>query len=106
MNDLVNDYFELALWLQSLIALTGLALVALAVNWLIKRVLLRFAEPYLDTRSKTADKAAAWLATVIPLLIISRGIQAVPNLLEEVVTVTVNVAQAFIVYTLSSRPLP
>ncbi|MBY6219320.1 mechanosensitive ion channel family protein [Qipengyuania aquimaris] len=101
MNDLVNDYFELALWLQSLIALTGLALVALAVNWLIKRVLLRFAEPYLDTRSKTADKAAAWLATVIPLLIVSRGIQAVPNLPEEVVTVTVNVVRSLIVLSVA-----
>lgn len=101
MNDLINDYFELALWLQSLIALTGLALVALAVNWLIKRVLLRFAEPYLDTRSKTADKAAAWFATVIPLLIVSRGIQAVPNLPDEVVTVTINVVRSLIVLSVA-----
>ena len=101
MEDLLYDYFELALWLQSLIALTGLALVALLVNWIIKRVLLRMAAPYLDTRSLTADKSAAWLATVIPLLIVSRGIQAVPNLPEEVVTVTVNVAQAFIVFSVA-----
>ena len=98
MNELLDDYYDLALWLQSLIALAALAFLALAVNWLIKRVLLRFAEPYLDTRSKTADKAAAWLATVIPLLIVSRGIQLVPNLPEEVVTVTVNVARALIVF--------
>lgn len=101
MDDLLKDYFELALWLQSLIALTGLALIALLVNWIIKRVLLRMAAPYLDTRSLTADKAAAWLATVIPLLIVSRGIQAVPNLPEEVVTVTVNVAEAFIVFSVA-----
>ncbi|MBX7533765.1 mechanosensitive ion channel family protein [Qipengyuania sp. 1XM1-15A] len=101
MDDLLKDYFELALWLQSLIALTGLALIALLVNWIIKRVLLRMAAPYLDTRSLTADKAAAWLATVIPLLIVSRGIQAVPNMPEEVVTVTVNVAEAFIVFSVA-----
>jgi miniconductance mechanosensitive channel len=101
MNELLDDYYDLALWLQSLIALAALAFLALAVNWLIKRVLLRFAEPYLDTRSKTADKAAAWLATVIPLLIVSRGIQLVPNLPEEVVTVTVNVARALIVFSVA-----
>lgn len=101
MTELLNDYFELAPWLQSLIALTGLALLALAVNWLIKRVLLRFAEPYLDTRSKTADKAAAWLATVIPLLIMSRGILLVPNLPDEVMTVTVNVARALMVFSVA-----
>ena len=45
MQGLLDDYSELALWLQSLIALAGLAVVALAVNWLIKRVLLRAYSP-------------------------------------------------------------
>ena len=97
MSRLIDEYGALALWLQALIALAGLALVALAVNWLIKRVLLRAAAPYLDRRSDTADRAVAWLATVIPLLIVSRGIALVPNLPVEVVTVTVNVVRALIV---------
>jgi miniconductance mechanosensitive channel len=75
--------------------------VALAVNWLIKRVLLRAAAPYLDRRSDTADRAVAWLATVIPLLVVSRGIDWVPNLPPELVTVTVNVVRALIVLSVA-----
>ena len=86
MQALFDDYSALALWLQSLIALLGLAALAFAVNWLLKRVLLRFAAPYLDNRTDTADRGAAWLATVIPLLIVSRGILLVPHLPETVVT--------------------
>ncbi|HBM73920.1 mechanosensitive ion channel [Erythrobacter citreus] len=101
MQALFDDYSALALWLQSLIALLGLAALAFAVNWLLKRVLLRFAAPYLDNRTDTADRGAAWLATVIPLLIVSRGILLVPHLPETVVTVTVNVARALIVLSIA-----
>ena len=101
MEGLLDDYSDLALWLQSLIALAGLAVVALAVNWLIKRVLLRAAAPYLDKRSDTVDRSVAWLATVIPLLIVSRGVAVVPNLPAEVVTVTVNVVKALIVLSVA-----
>ena len=101
MEGLLDDYSDLALWLQSLIALAGLAVVALAVNWLIKRVLLRAAAPYLDKRSDTVDRSVAWLATVIPLLIVSRGIAVVPNLPTEIVTVTVNVVKALIVLSVA-----
>jgi len=101
MDGLLDRYAGLALWLQSLIALAGLVVVALAVNWLIKRVLLRAAAPYLDRRSDTADRAVAWLATVIPLLVVSRGIDWVPNLPPELVTVTVNVVRALIVLSVA-----
>ena len=101
MDQFLPGYADLDIWLQTLIALALLAVVALAVNFLLKRVLLRTAAPYLDTRSKTADKAAAWLATVIPLLIISRGIKLVPHMLPEVLTVTSNLAQALIIVSLA-----
>jgi miniconductance mechanosensitive channel len=101
MDGLLDRYAGLALWLQSLIALAGLVVVALAVNWLIKRVLLRAAAPYLDRRTDTADRAVAWLATVIPLLVVSRGIDWVPNLPPELVTVTVNVVRALIVLSVA-----
>eukprot|EP00913_Durusdinium_trenchii_P015486 g14547.t1 len=42
-------------------------------------------------------RAVGWLATVAPLLIISRGITLVPNLQSNVTTVIANVAQALIV---------
>jgi len=101
MDQFLLGYADLDIWLQTLIALALLAAVALVVNFLLKRVLLRTAAPYLDTRSKTADKAAAWLATVIPLLIISRGIKLVPHLLPEVLPVTSNLAQALIIVSLA-----
>ncbi len=88
-------------WVQSLIGLGLLALAALAVNFLLKKVILRVAAPFLDTRTLTADKAAARLATVIPLLMISRGIQFVPNLPDEVMTLVTNVAGALIVLSIA-----
>ena len=65
MTEYLDQYGTLALWLQTLIALAALVAVAGAVNWLLKRVLLRFAAPYLDDRTDTPDRGAAWLATVI-----------------------------------------
>lgn len=88
---------ELAPWAQSAVGLVALALVSLTVNYVLKDVILRLAEPYLDGKTKTIDKAVGWLATVAPLLIISRGITLVPNLQSNVTTVIANVAQALIV---------
>ena len=101
MNTLLDRYSELAPWLQSLIALTLLALAALAVNFLLKRVILRAAAPILDKRSQTADKAAARLATAAPLLLVSQGIEIIPNLPEAVVVVVGNVAKALIVLSVA-----
>ena len=101
MQRLLDDYSGLPLWLQSLIALCALAVAALTVNWLLKKVLLRIAAPYLDARSDTVDRSAAWLTTVIPLLLVSRGIGLVPHLPEEVVNVTVNIARTMIVLSIA-----
>lgn len=101
MQRLLDDYSGLPLWLQSLIALCALAVAALTVNWLLKKVLLRIAAPYLDARSNTVDRSAAWLTTVIPLLLVSRGIGLVPHLPEEVVNVTVNIARTIIVLSIA-----
>lgn len=101
MQRLLEEYHDLPVSLQSIIALCALALVALTVNWLLKKVLLRIAAPYLDARSQTVDRSAAWLTTVIPLLLVSHGIHFVPHLPEEIVSVTVNVARALIVLSVS-----
>ena len=47
------------------------------------------------------DRSAAWLTTVIPLLLVSRGIGLVPHLPEEVVNVTVNIARTMIVLSIA-----
>jgi len=96
MTDLFNAQ---PIWAQSLAGLAALLLAAVAVNFLIKRVLLRAAAPFLDTRTLTADRAAARFANILPLLIISRGIPLVKHLPDEVVSVVVNVAEASMMLT-------
>ena len=101
MEQLQQTFAEQLPWVQSLIGLVLLALAALAVNFVIKKVLLRAAAPFLDTRSLTADKAAARLANVIPLMIVSKGIMLVPNLPEGVRIVVQNLAEAGIVLSIA-----
>ncbi|NVE95079.1 mechanosensitive ion channel family protein [Altererythrobacter lutimaris] len=101
MNYLTELFDSQPVWVQSLAGLIALAAAALLVNYILKRVILRAAAPLLDEQTNTSDKAAAWLATVIPLLMISRGIVFVPNLNEAVTTVVVNVAQALIAISIA-----
>ncbi|WP_298470237.1 mechanosensitive ion channel family protein [uncultured Erythrobacter sp.] len=101
MEQLQSFFAEQVPWVQSLIGLALLAAAALAVNYVLKYVILRAAKPWLDQKTQTVDKAAAWLATVAPLLIISRGIVAVPNLPEDLATIITNVAQALIVLSVA-----
>ncbi|MEM7667171.1 MAG: mechanosensitive ion channel family protein [Pseudomonadota bacterium] len=101
MEQLQSLFAEQVPMVQSLIGLALLAAAAILVNYVLKYVILRAARPLLDTRTQTTDKAAAWLATVVPLLIVSRGIVAVPNLPEELTTVITNVAQALIVLSVA-----
>ena len=89
-------------WAQAGIGLLLLVLLALAVNFLLKRVLLQLAKPFLDTRSLTADRAAARLATVAPLLVIAYGIELVPHLYDSVWMLIQNVALASIVLSIAT----
>jgi miniconductance mechanosensitive channel len=101
MEQILTYLSELAPWIQSLVGLAALALAATAVNYLVKRVLLRAAAPFLDERSQTADRAAARFANALPLLIISRGITVVPNLPSDIVTIVRNVAEASIALSIA-----
>ncbi len=101
MQALTDTFYSQPLWAQSLIGLVLLGVASLAVNYLLKHVILRIAAPYLDEKSLTIDKAAAWLATAAPLLVISRGIGLVPYLPDDVYTVVRNVAQALIVLSVA-----
>jgi len=101
MEEISRTFYAQPLWLQSLIGLVLLALAALAVNYVLKHVILRIAAPYLDRRTRTIDKAATWLATAAPLLVVSRGIALVPNLPEDAYTLIRNTAQALIVISVA-----
>ncbi len=101
IDDVTRFFTEQLPWVQTLMGLALLALAALAANWVLKKVILRLAAPFLDTRTKTADKAAARLATVVPLAMISRGIDFVPNLPAELATIISNIASACIVLSIA-----
>ncbi|WP_443112312.1 mechanosensitive ion channel family protein [Erythrobacter sp. Alg231-14] len=111
INDLSVFFASQPDWAQTLLGILGLLAVALLVNYVLKYIILRAAAPYLDAKSQTINKSAAWLATVLPLLIVSNGISAVPHLSCDAVaaeahwrcdllTVISNVTQALIVLSI------
>lgn len=101
MEQITEFFSQQPNWAQSLIGLAGLFAAALIVNYVLKYGILRAAAPYLDSKSSTINKSAAWLATVVPLLIISNGIGAVPHLPEQVGLVISHVTQAMIVLSVA-----
>lgn len=101
MEQLFQAFYAQPLWLQSLLGLSFLTVAALVVNYVLKHVLLRIAAPYLDRETQSLDKAAAWLATAAPLLVISQGIALVPNLPDQLYDFIRNVAQALIVLSVA-----
>lgn len=88
-------------WVYTLIGLAELGLAAIIANYILKAVILRALARYLDQRTDTDDKAAGWAATIIPLLIISRGIELVPNLSVETRILVTHTAQALIVVSVA-----
>lgn len=88
-------------WLQLMIGLAVLAFAAMLANYIIKKIILRAAKPFLDTRSLTADKAAARLANVVPALTITYGITLVPKVTKPVILVVENLASACIVLSIA-----
>lgn len=89
------------IWAQTVIGVGGLLLASLAVNFILKDVILRVIAPYLDKKSKTIDASATWFATVAPLLVISNGITLVPGLPEVAITLIANVTQSVIVLSIA-----
>ncbi|MEM6856856.1 MAG: mechanosensitive ion channel family protein [Pseudomonadota bacterium] len=101
MEQLATLFAVQAPWVQSLIGLTGLGLAAVIVNYVLKAIILRTLARWLDQQTETDDKAAGWAATVIPLLIISRGIELVPNLSVDTRFLVTHSAQALIVVSVA-----
>ncbi len=101
MEQAIQLFEAQPVWAQSALGLAALALLALVVNFLLKKVLLGLAAPFLDTRSNTADRAAARLATVAPLMIIANGINLVPYLYPQVRVLVSNIALACVVLSIA-----
>ena len=89
------------IWAQTVIGAGGLLIAALAVNFILKGVILRLVAPYLDKQTKTIDTSATWFATVAPLLVVSNGIGLVPGLPDWAMTLIANVTQALIVLSIA-----
>ena len=88
-------------WVQALLGLIGLFAAALAVNYVLRYVILSAAAPFLDRKTQTIDKAVGWLVTVAPLLIVSNGIWTVPHLNEDARVLIAHVTEAFIVLSIA-----
>ncbi|MEL6708360.1 MAG: mechanosensitive ion channel domain-containing protein [Pseudomonadota bacterium] len=101
MNTLMQLFSEQAPWVQTFIALIALGLAAVTVNFILKRVILSTLSRYLDQKSNMDDRAAGWAATVVPLLIVSRGIELVPNLSDDITALVTHAAQALIVVSVA-----
>ncbi|MEO1221993.1 MAG: mechanosensitive ion channel family protein [Pseudomonadota bacterium] len=101
MEQLLALFDAQPIWAQTIIGVMGLLIASLAVNYILKDVILRLVAPYLDQKTKTIDASATWFATVAPLLVISNGIALVPGLPDTAVTVIANVTQAIIVLSIA-----
>jgi len=92
--------------MQTLAALALLILIALCANWIARRIVLNLVRRLL-ARSPFAGEGRALevvigrLANVLPALILQLGIATVPNLPPALVTITRNVAAAFIVLAIA-----
>lgn len=103
MIDQATEIFNAQpVWAQSLLAFLALGMFALLVNFVIKRVILRLLEPFLDTKTTTSDRAAFRLATVVPLLIVANGVELVPHLYPAVRIVVHNVAMALVIISIAA----
>ncbi|HWJ70262.1 MAG TPA: mechanosensitive ion channel domain-containing protein [Sphingobium sp.] len=87
-------------WAETLIGLGLLILIATLVNLLVRQVALRLVRRLLPEGVPTPARVIARLVNIVPALIIARGIGAVPHLPAALVTVTRNVASAFIILTI------
>src|SRR6218665_496752 len=113
MNSLETEYETAVQWLErfphlySLLCVVLLLFAAWLTNWLVKRILVRGFYRALRASALGQDKALARshiisrLANVVPALILSAGVELVPNLPPALVTVTHNVCNAFIVLTVA-----
>lgn len=100
MNDVQALVAQQPPWAQALIGIVAVALIAAAVNFVIKKVILRAAAPWLDRRSPTVDQAAARFATIVPLLVIVYGLEYLRYVPQAVVEMVTKIAAACIVLSL------
>ncbi|TWI53846.1 miniconductance mechanosensitive channel [Pseudomonas duriflava] len=92
--------------IYTLMSLALLILAAWLCNWIVKRILVRGVYRLLSgtssglVREMADSPLIARLANIVPALILSNGIVAIPGLPAAMVTVVGNVCSAFIILTM------
>jgi len=103
----LSEFFIAHPWAQTVASLGGLFLAAFVANFLIKAILLKVLDRIVQRTAFGQDEelkqngVIGHLANIVPALIISSGIAAVPELPQTALTVISNVATAFIILTLA-----
>ncbi|NLW05516.1 MAG: mechanosensitive ion channel [Pseudomonadaceae bacterium] len=90
--------------LETLVALTGLVIIAFLANWLVKHFLVRGFYKLLKRvggEHQNDFGIVKRLSNIVPALIISSSIGIIPGLPEAVITVVKNVAGGFIILTIA-----
>ncbi len=83
---------------ETLIALAALAAVALLANFVAKKIILRILMARLQAHDvPSPTKVVAYLANIVPAVIVAYGIALVPHLSDEVKTVVGNVVTGIII---------
>ncbi|MDP2398469.1 MAG: mechanosensitive ion channel family protein [Burkholderiales bacterium] len=103
LSAMLNDYPRAYMLVALLLLLTA----AWLSNWIAKRILVRGAYRVLRATPLGADEGLSRhdvirrLSNVVPALVLSAGVAAVPDLPAALVTVVQNVCGAFVVLTLA-----
>ncbi len=108
-----EKFVQLIDWLEqhpisyTLLSLAALCLLAWVANWLTKRILLRGLRHLISLSALAGNPeltpmgVIARLANIVPALVLTLGIGAIPDLSAPLVAVVQNVCSAFIVLTLA-----
>jgi Small-conductance mechanosensitive channel len=87
-------------WAETLVGLAVLVALAALANFIVKSILLRMALRVLPHDTPALGRGVARLTNIVPAVVVSRGIAAVPYLPTSLVTVVQNVAGAFVILTI------
>ena len=93
-------------WLRTVVAATALLLLAMAANWIAKKIVLRLIRralslsPLVQGQDKLGDLVAR-LSNVVPALVIQLGVGLIVGLPPTLVLLTRNVANAFMILTVA-----
>lgn len=100
------EWMEAHDWIYTLYAIVIVLVASWLANFITKRILIRGIDKLIDSKLTKPGmlQGRAFirrLSNVIPALVITFGVRLIPDLPEAVVTVVLNVANAFIVLTLA-----